>query len=116
VENGFSALAPEGATAPPLMWSDGRSALRQATWRGLRTREHALESLERLEGAPLEANTYPALGREAWLLAEQLGWAKTYDAEYVALARHLGCRLLSADERLRRAADRVVEVMQPAEL
>lgn len=116
MESGFSTLAPEGPTAPPLMWSEVRSALRQATWRGALTREHALESLERLESAPLEANTYPALGREAWLLAEELGWAKTYDAEYLALARHLGCRLLSADERLRRGADRVVAVMHPAEL
>jgi len=98
------------------MWPEVRSALRQATWRRALTREHALESLERLESAPIETNAYPGLGRDAWLVAEQLGWAKTYDAEYVALARHLGCRLLTADHRLRRGADPVVDVVRPAEL
>lgn len=97
MENGFNAIAPEELAAPPLMWAEVRSALRQAAWRGALTREHALESLERLESAPIEATVYPELGRDAWLLAEQLGWAKTYDAEYAALARHLACRLLTAD-------------------
>lgn len=49
-------------------------------------------------------------------IAERLGWATTYDAEYVALARLLGCRLATLDERLRRGADRVIEVIRPAEL
>ncbi|MEJ7656415.1 MAG: type II toxin-antitoxin system VapC family toxin [Thermoleophilaceae bacterium] len=114
-ENGFVSLAPERPAAPPLMWPEVRSALRQAAWRGALTREHALESLERLESAPIEANAYSALGRDAWLLAEQLGWAKTYDAEYVALARHLRCRLLTADERLRRGAAHLAEVIGPTE-
>ncbi|MGI8829736.1 MAG: hypothetical protein ACR2I5_08225 [Candidatus Limnocylindria bacterium] len=48
--------------------------------------------------------------------AEQLGWAKTYDAEYVALAQLLGCRLLTRDDRLRRGAARVLECIGPSEL
>jgi predicted nucleic acid-binding protein len=40
----------------------------------------------------------------------------TYDAEYVALARLLGCRLFTVDERLRRGAGRLVEVVGPREL
>lgn len=28
---------------------------------------------------------------EAWRIAQQFGWAKTYDAEYLALAKILGC-------------------------
>ena len=36
-----------------------------------------------------------------------LGWAKTYDAEYVALAQLIGCRMVTLDARLRRGADRL---------
>ena len=46
----------------------------------------------------------------------QLGWAKTYDAEYVALASLLGCRLVTVDGRLRRGADRLGFVLGPTEL
>ncbi|MCC6617833.1 MAG: hypothetical protein IT341_02200, partial [Chloroflexi bacterium] len=56
------------------------------------------------------------LAREAWWVAEELGWAKTYDAEYVALARLRGARLLTRDERLRRSTERVVECIGPTEL
>lgn len=44
------------------------------------------------------------------------GWAKTYDAEYVALAHLLGSRLLTLDARLRRTASRLVEILGPTEL
>jgi len=45
-----------------------------------------------------------------------MGWAKTYDAEYVALARLLSCRLVTLDARLRRGADRLGFVVAPQEL
>ena len=44
-----------------------------------------------------------------------VGWAKTYGAEYVALARLLGCTLFTSDERLRRGGAPVVDVVSPAE-
>ena len=37
-------------------------------------------------------------------LAERFGWGRTYDAEYVALAQILSCRLVTLDARLRRGA------------
>jgi predicted nucleic acid-binding protein len=49
-------------------------------------------------------------------LLDAFGWAKTYDAEYVALAKLLDCRLLTVDGRLRRGADRLGFVITPAEL
>ncbi|MGH9115142.1 MAG: hypothetical protein ACRDWW_04860 [Acidimicrobiales bacterium] len=53
---------------------------------------------------------------EAWRLAEELGWAKTYGAEYVALARLLRCRLVTLDRRLRRGTERLGFVVGPGEL
>jgi predicted nucleic acid-binding protein len=42
--------------------------------------------------------------------------AEPYDAEYVALAQILGCRLVTLDGPLRRGADRLGFVVSPAEL
>lgn len=56
------------------------------------------------------------LTMQAWRIAEEFGWAKTYDAEYVALAKMTGCRLVTVDGRLRRGADRLGFVVTPAEL
>lgn len=49
-------------------------------------------------------------------MADVLGWAKTYDAEYVALAALLKCRLVTLDARLRRGANWLGLVVGPAEL
>jgi predicted nucleic acid-binding protein len=56
------------------------------------------------------------LGDEAWRIADELGWAKTYDAEYVALAGLLGCRVVTLDGRLRRRAEQLGFVVTPADL
>lgn len=56
------------------------------------------------------------LGETAWRLADELGWAKTYDAEYLALAQLLRCRTVTVDSRLRRGADRLGLVVLPSEV
>jgi predicted nucleic acid-binding protein len=43
----------------------------------------------------------------AWSIADDLGWAKTYDAEYLALASLLRSGLVTLDRRLRSAAERL---------
>ena len=56
------------------------------------------------------------IGQEAWRFADELGWGRTYDAEYVALAHILGCRLLAVDMRLWRETKRLGFVVIPEEL
>ena len=56
------------------------------------------------------------LGLEAWNIADEPRMGKTYDAEYVALARLLRCRLVTVDLRLRRGAGRLGFVVLPTEV
>lgn len=114
--DGFSSLGSEQLVAPPLLWPESRSALHVMAFRGEELPEVARSAAERLDAAPIEAHDPAQLGREAWRLADQLGWAKTYDAEYLALARLLDCRLVTLDARLRRGADRLGFVVSPTEL
>lgn len=53
---------------------------------------------------PVQRVDPPELGERAWQLAEQHGWGRTYDAEYVALAQILDCRVVTIDARLRHGA------------
>jgi predicted nucleic acid-binding protein len=103
VEDGFGAIPDRDLRGPPLLWSETRSALHSAAWRGELAEEEARAALERLEPAPLQPALLSGIGPEAWAIADRLGWAKTYDAEYVATAALLGCRLVTADRRLLRA-------------
>jgi predicted nucleic acid-binding protein len=114
--DGFSRIASHDLVAPPLLWSETVSTLREHAWRGDISAAQADASLAALLAAPIRSRAPRALHSEAWRVAAELGWAKTYDAEYVALALLLRCRLLTRDERLRRGAARLVTTIGPLEL
>lgn len=116
LSSGLRRFHDDELAAPPLLWPEVRSALHQAVARGALARDHALEALDRFGSAPITARNPSALGAEAWRLADAFGWAKTYDAEYVALASLLRCRLVTIDAALRRATADLGFVVGPREV
>lgn len=89
--------------------------IHELAWRREISDALASTAFAALLAAPIARRSPPRLRREAWRVADELGWAKTYDAEFVALARILGCPLFTVDDRLRRGAARLVEVVGPAD-
>lgn len=104
--------------APALLWSEVPSVLSGLGHRGEISRRLADQAFDRFASGELAiAERRPdELHRVAWRLARDLGWAKTYDAEYIALAQLEGGQLVTLDLRLRRGADRLGAVVTPDEL
>jgi predicted nucleic acid-binding protein len=113
--DGFEALGDELASVP-LMWAEARASLHLKLHKGEISREDAEIIHARLESSPVKRLDPPELGAETWRVAEEFGWGRTYDAEYVALAKLLDCRLVTLDARLRRGTDRLGFVITPSEL
>jgi predicted nucleic acid-binding protein len=113
-----AALGENELVAPPLLWSEVPSVLHELAFRGEISTVLSERALSRfLDGqvGVLERRV-DGLAMAAWRLASDFGWAKTYDAEYLTLARSLECRLVTLDMRLRRVADRLGFVVTPDEL
>jgi len=109
-------LASLDLVAPALLWSEVTSVLNEMRWRGEVSEELAESAFDRLLTATITRRADESLYAEARYVARELGWKKTYDAEYLALARMLDTNLLSRDERLRRGARRLVTVVGPDEV
>ena len=115
-EAGWELLGGHQLIAPPLLKSELSSALRSLDWRRTVSRELIEGARRRVEEAPVELTTPDDHFERAWAVAASLGWAKTYDAEYVALAQAWDLPLLTLDERLRRGAAAIVTSIRPADL
>ncbi len=115
-EAGFALLEGYELVAPPLLWSEVRSVLHEQLWRGALQAGEVATARRRMTAMPVAARNPPELGDVAWGLADELGMAKTHDAEYLALARLLGYRLLTVDRRLRQGAARLGMVVEITEL
>jgi len=114
--DGFALFGDERLTAPALLWSEASSVLHEMRARKEISATLADAAFDRLLDAPISVRSTNRLRREAWRVAEDLGWMKTYDAEYVALARIMKCRLITVDARLRRGAGHLVEIVGPQDL
>jgi predicted nucleic acid-binding protein len=110
------ALAAHELIGPPLLWSEVCSAVHEALWRRDLDRTAADATLASFQALGVRRRAPARLHREAYAVANELGWAKTYDAEFVALARLESAKVLTTDSRLRRRADRTGLVIDPREL
>jgi predicted nucleic acid-binding protein len=113
---GWKSLGRQHLAAPHLMWSEASSVMHELRWRKEISGELAAIALDRLAAADVSPRRPKGLIEEAWRIADRLGWAKTYDAEYLALARLLRCRLLTTDAKLKASGSDFAEVIGPADL
>ncbi|MEX0698973.1 MAG: type II toxin-antitoxin system VapC family toxin [Acidimicrobiia bacterium] len=109
-------LSAHDLIGPPLLWSEVYSAVHEAVWRRELDEPGAMRVMDGFVGLGVRRRSPARLHSEAYAIANELGWAKTYDAEFLALARLEGGRVLTTDARLRRGADRTGLVMDPSEL
>jgi predicted nucleic acid-binding protein len=113
---GFERFRRFALAAPPLMWIEAVSTLHAMVWRGELRREQVESMRDRVLKAPVRRREPGGLAREAWKVADEMGWAKTYDANYVAPARLLSCKLVTLDAKMRRGTARLGFVVGPTEL
>lgn len=114
-ERGFE-LAGDELIAPALLRSEVLSALTGLEWRKEITRDLADIATTRLLDGPIRLVSRKSIYTEAKRIARRLGWAKTYDAEYAALALLESRPLLTLDGRLARRVESIVQVRTPADL
>ena len=109
-------LSEHDLIAPPLLWSEVFSAVHEALWRRDIDDRRADATLETFVRLGVRRRAPARLQRAAYAVATELGWAKTYDAEFIALARLESALVLTTDSRLRRGAARTGLVIEPGEL
>ena len=95
--------------APTLVRSQALSALYEAARRGEISAATGIERVTRINSLKVRFLGDKVLQRQAWKVAEQLGWETTYDAEYVALTKLQADVFVTSDEDLARAASGVVK-------
>jgi predicted nucleic acid-binding protein len=105
---GIEVPAEHELLAPTLLRSQTLSALHQAVHRGEIEADVARDRLARVGRLPIRLLGDAVLRRKAWDVAEQLGWAETYDAEYVALTQLQADAFVTLDPELARRVEGVV--------
>jgi predicted nucleic acid-binding protein len=108
VTEGFEVPAEHELLAPTLLRSQTLSALHVAVHGGEISADVARERLTRVGRMPIRLLGDAVLRRRAWELADQLGWAETYDAEYVALTQLQADAFVTLDAELARTVEGIV--------
>ena len=96
--------------APTLLRSQTLSVLHEKVQRGEIPADVAREHLARIARMRIRLLGDAVLRRRAWELADELGWASTYDAEYIALTQLQADAFVTLDAELARSVEGVVEV------
>ena len=94
--------------APTLLRSQTLSILHEAVRRGELRAEVARERLDRIGRMRIRLLGDAVLRRNAWEVADKLGWDSTYDAEYVALTLLQADAFVTLDGELARSVEGVV--------
>jgi predicted nucleic acid-binding protein len=94
--------------APTLVRSQTLSMLHEAVHRGDLPADVGRERLERVGRLKIRLLGDAVLRRVAWEMADRLGRASTFDAEYVALTKLQADALVTLSPELARAADGIV--------
>ncbi len=95
--------------APTLVRSQVLAALYEASRRGEISAAEGLERVRRMNSLKVRFLGDKSLQRKAWRVADQLGWATTYDAEFVALTQLQADVLVTSDRELAWAVSGLVE-------
>ena len=102
--------------APTLLRSQTLSLLHEAVQRGEVTADAAREHLARIGRIKIRLLGDAVLRRRAWEVADQLGWASTYDAEYVALTQLQADAFVTTNAKLARSVEGIVATASIAAL
>lgn len=100
--------------APTLVRSQLLSLYHEAVHRGELEADVARERLGRFNKMRIRLLGDAVLRRRAWELADRLGWAGTYDAEYLALTQLQGDALVTVNDNMIRSG--VVPIATIADL
>jgi predicted nucleic acid-binding protein len=107
-KEGSQVSAAHELLAPTLFRSQTLSVLHESVTRGEMTAEIARDRLAYIGRLPMRLLGDAVLRRRAWELADQLGWASTYDAEYIALTQLQADAFVTLDAELRRSVQGIV--------
>jgi predicted nucleic acid-binding protein len=105
---GIEPSAEHELLAPALLRSQTLSALHEAVQRGEIAADVARDRLARIGRMPIRLLGDAVLRRPAWEVADRLGWASTYDAEYVALTQLQADAFVTLDAELARSIEGLV--------
>jgi predicted nucleic acid-binding protein len=70
----------------------------------------ARERLSYIGRMPIRLLGDAVLRRRAWEIATELGWATTYEAEYIALTQLQADAFITMDAKLARSVKKLVEI------
>jgi predicted nucleic acid-binding protein len=96
--------------APTLLRSQVLSMLHESVQGGELPASVARDRLARIGRMPIRLLGDGVLRRRAWDVASKLGWAATYDAEYVALTQLQADAFVTLDADLAKAIEGIVVV------
>jgi len=105
---GLEVAAEHELLAPTLLRSQTLSELHASVQRGELVVDEARRQLAAIGQMRIRLLGDAVLRRRAWELADQLGWAETYNAEYVALTQLQADAFVTLDAELARSVEGVV--------